>query len=196
MKKSALFSVLFLMVVFMSCQNKQKAPKVKEAKPVVAKIVAVEPLIKELDSVFKTQITAIYTAYNNLKDTLVASDSTAATSAAKGVLTALNKGDRGLLKRPAAHNIWMTEKPLLKEHLKELIKSTTLSQQRQVFLAVSKSMISLVESFGVNQKVMIQFCPMADGFKGGYWLSLDPKIKNPYFGSKMLTCGSTKRIIK
>jgi len=196
MKKSALFSVLFLMLVFVSCQNKQKAPKVKEAKPIVAKIVAVEPLIKELDSVFKIQITAIYTAYNDLKDALVASDSVASAKAAKVVLTALNKGDMSLLKRPAAHNIWMTDKSLLKKQLNKLVKSETLRQQRQVFLDVSKNMIHLVEGFGVNEKVMVQFCPMANDFKGGYWLSLDPKIKNPYFGSKMLTCGSTKRIIK
>lgn len=184
------------MVVFTGCQNKQKASKIKEAKPAVVKIVEVEPLVKELDPVFKTQITAIYTAYNILKDALVASDSIASANAAKAVLTALNKGDMSLLKKAASHSIWMTDKPLLKKQLNKLVKSETLAQQRQVFLDVSKSMIHLVEGFGVNQKVMIQFCPMANDFKGGYWLSTDIKIKNPYYGRKMLTCGSTKRIIK
>ena len=82
----------------MSCQNKKETPKVKEAKPVVAKIIEVEPLMKDINPVFKTQITAIYTAYNNLKDALVASDSVASITAAKATLLALNKGDMGLLK--------------------------------------------------------------------------------------------------
>ncbi|MFK5891184.1 MAG: DUF3347 domain-containing protein [Flavobacteriaceae bacterium] len=196
MKKSVLYSVSFLMLLFMSCQNKKETPKVKEAKPVVAKIIEVEPLMKDINPVFKTQITAIYTAYNNLKDALVASDSVASITAAKATLMALNKGDMGLLKRAASHSIWMTDKPLLKTQLNKLVKSKTLAQQRQVFLEVSKNMIHLVEGFGVNQKVMVQFCPMANDFKGGFWLSTDAAIKNPYYGSKMLTCGSTKRIIK
>lgn len=196
MKRIILLAVLVALGVFTSCQNKQKAPKVKEAKPVVAKIVEVEPLMKDLNPVFKTQITAIFSAYNNLKEALVASDSVASITAAKATLTALDKGDMGLLKRAASHSIWMTDKPLLKKQLNKLLKSKTLAQQRQVFLEVSKNMIHLVEGFGINQKVMVQFCPMANDFKGGFWLSTDATIKNPYYGSKMLTCGSTKRIIK
>lgn len=179
----------------MSCQNKQEAPKVTKAKPVVAKIVEVTPQITDVDAVFKTQISTIYTAYNNLKEALVASDSVASVSAANNVLEALNKGDMSLLKKPESHKVWMTEKPLITKQLNELVQSETLAQQRAVFLEISNSMIKLVENFGVNQKVMVQFCPMADDFKGGYWLSTDVKIKNPYYGSKMLTCGSTKRII-
>jgi len=37
---------------------------------------------------------------------------------------------------------------------------------------------------------------MADDNKGGYWLSTEKKIKNPYFGSKMIKCGKVKEIIK
>jgi len=196
MKRNILLAVLVTLGVFTSCQNKKETPKVKEAKPVAAKIVEVEPLMKDINPAFKAQIITIFTAYNSIKDALVASDSVASVTAAKATLTALDKGDMGLLKRAASHSIWMTDKPLLKKQLNKLVKSKTLAQQRQVFLEVSKNMIHLVEGFGVNQKVMVQFCPMADDFKGGFWLSTDTAIKNPYYGSKMLTCGSTKRIIK
>jgi len=195
MKKSVLFPVFFLMLVFISCQNKQKVPKVKEAKPVVAKIVEVTPQIKAVDAAFKTQITQVYLTYNQLKDALVASDSALAITSAAAVLSNLNRVEMHLLKQPASHKVWMTEKPLLTTQLNKLIKSETLAQQRAIFIEVSNSMIKLVENFGVNQKVMVQFCPMANDFKGGYWLSKDVKIKNPYYGSKMMTCGSTKRII-
>ena len=32
---------------------------------------------------------------------------------------------------------------------------------------------------------------MAFDNKGAYWLSEEKEIRNPYFGSKMLTCGET-----
>jgi hypothetical protein len=36
---------------------------------------------------------------------------------------------------------------------------------------------------------------MANNNKGALWLSEVKEIKNPYFGSKMLTCGSVKKQI-
>jgi len=29
-----------------------------------------------------------------------------------------------------------------------------------------------------------------------FWLSDNEKIKNPYYGSKMLSCGTTKEVLK
>jgi len=196
MKRIILLAVLVALGVFTSCQNKQKAPKVKEATPKVAAIVEVAPKIKDVDASFKAQITDIFTAYSGLKDALVTSDSVTSITAAKATLTALDKGDMGLLKKSESHKVWMGQKPILKQNLNKLISEVSLETQRLTFLDISNSMIKLVENFGINQKVMVQFCPMADDFKGGFWLSLDAKIKNPYYGSKMLTCGSTKRIIK
>ncbi|MCF6308835.1 MAG: hypothetical protein L3J09_12915, partial [Flavobacteriaceae bacterium] len=40
-----------------------------------------------------------------------------------------------------------------------------------------------------GKTVYLEFCPMADGNNGGFWLSYDKEIKNPYFGQAMLTCG-------
>jgi len=37
---------------------------------------------------------------------------------------------------------------------------------------------------------------MADDNKGADWLSLEKEIRNPYFGSGMLTCGEVTTIIK
>jgi len=196
MKNILNFVMLGFVSVFFSCQNKQQTPKVKEVKPVVEAVVEMTPKIKEVDIVFKTQITAIYDAYNQLKDALVASDSILAKTTANSVLTSLDKVQMSLLKKQESHKVWKTEKSLIKTQLNQLVKSKTLTQQRTIFLQISNSMIHLVENFGINKKVMIQYCPMADDFKGGYWLSTDVNIKNPYFGSKMLTCGSTKRIIK
>jgi len=182
-------------LIFTSCQTKTQAPKVKEAEPEVAIIEEISPKLTDVNAVFKSQITEVYQAYNQLKDALVASDSALAVIGANAVLTNLNKVDMGLLTQPEAHQVWMTEKPLLTKTLNELIKSTTLESQRALFLQISNNMINLIENFGTSEKVMVQFCPMADDFKGGFWLSKDSAIKNPYFGSKMMTCGSTKKIV-
>ncbi len=39
----------------------------------------------------------------------------------------------------------------------------------------------------------IAFCPMADNDKGAHWIQKDGKIMNPYFGSRMLHCGTFKK---
>lgn len=197
MKKIKSYSVLTLVLglILISCQTRTPAPKVKEAQPVADEVEIINPKISDLDSVFKSQITNVYRAYSKLKDALVASDSAFAINDANAVLSNLNKVDMNLLKQPEAHQVWMSEKPLLNSQLNIVVHAKTLAEQRAAFLQISKSMINLIENFGTSQQVMVQFCPMADDFKGGYWLNNDMTIKNPYFGSKMLTCGSTKKII-
>jgi hypothetical protein len=37
---------------------------------------------------------------------------------------------------------------------------------------------------------------MANDGNGGYWLSSEPQIKNPYYGDEMLECGEVKEEIK
>ena len=56
---------------------------------------------------------------------------------------------------------------------------------------------NVMQSFGVkNNTVYVQFCPMADDDKGGYWLSTETQISNPYFGDMMLRCGEIKDTIQ
>ncbi|HNK84737.1 MAG TPA: mercury transporter, partial [Flavobacteriales bacterium] len=41
--------------------------------------------------------------------------------------------------------------------------------------------------------IYLDHCPMYNG--GADWLSREKAIKNPYYGSSMLTCGSVKETI-
>ncbi len=43
-----------------------------------------------------------------------------------------------------------------------------------------------------EEPLYLDYCPM----KKSSWLSNDKAIKNPYFGSSMLTCGSVKETLK
>ena len=72
-----------------------------------------------------------------------------------------------------------------------------VEEQRKHFKPLSESMVAITSSFSnLDQPIYIQYCPMADGNKGAPWLSLEDKVLNPYFGDKMLTCGSVTKTIQ
>lgn len=80
--------------------------------------------------------------------------------------------------------------------LNNISNSDDISKQRIYFKALSTSILKIIpEENLIDKPVYVQFCPMADSNKGGYWLSLSKEIRNPYFGDKMLTCGSVKKTI-
>lgn len=67
-----------------------------------------------------------------------------------------------------------------------LRKASGIEKQRAAFNDVSVIMWELVKgSDKISQAVYYQYCPM----KKAYWLSREMEIKNPYYGSSMLTCG-------
>jgi Cu(I)/Ag(I) efflux system membrane fusion protein len=55
-------------------------------------------------------------------------------------------------------------------------------------------MTIVFSSFG--NIIYVQHCPMADNNKGADWLSTEKEIRNPYFGSSMLTCGEVTSELK
>jgi len=68
-----------------------------------------------------------------------------------------------------------------------------LAHQREHFANLSKNMYTLAKSAKLSgQPVYEQYCPMKDA----YWLSNETAIKNPYYGSSMLTCGTVKDTLK
>jgi len=77
--------------------------------------------------------------------------------------------------------------------LNDLEKSNGIKEARVNFNSFSKLMIEANETYGLtNRTVYKDYCPMAFGDEGAYWLSEKKEILNPYFGSSMLTCGEVK----
>jgi hypothetical protein len=73
--------------------------------------------------------------------------------------------------------------------------SQDLNAQRTTFSKLSNEMAVLVKGKLNSGSIYKDFCPMAlDG--GAYWLSSEKNILNPYYGDKMLKCGSVKEIIQ
>ncbi len=65
----------------------------------------------------------------------------------------------------------------------ELAKSNEIENARELFKNVSRPMVMWV-SMTRPKNVYVAYCPMAEAS----WLQKSTEIRNPYFGSKMLTC--------
>ncbi len=86
---------------------------------------------------------------------------------------------------------------LIKTEAVKISKTLNIDSQRKSFKPFSAAVIEMFQVFGIkNTKVYVQYCPMADNDKGGFWLSNKKEIENPYFGDMMLKCGEVKDSIE
>jgi hypothetical protein len=67
-----------------------------------------------------------------------------------------------------------------------------LKELRTAFYPLSTLMIDYAKTTSLKNDLYIMHCPMAFNDTGADWLQNSEKLYNPYFGSRMLTCGSTK----
>ena len=83
--------------------------------------------------------------------------------------------------------VFSNEKENLLNNARSISKTTDLEKQRTVFAELSVALWKLVKvTDNIQDNLYYQYCPM----KKMYWLSAEAVIKNPYYGSAMLTCGS------
>ena len=144
----------------------------------------------ETPSEFKAQLNVLAKAYFNLKDDLVATDATSAAATTEAFLAQLGKVDMSLVKGDA-HLYWMDQLNGLKGHAEQIGKEEDVEKQRTQFSFLSELIIQTLEAFGYEgDKLYIQHCPMAMDNEGANWISTEEQIQNPYFGDKMMKCGS------
>lgn len=146
----------------------------------------------QVDATFQQQLSGVFTSYISLKDAFVATDAVKVKEAAAKTQESLSKVDMMLL-TGVAHNDWMTFEGGLKAALKEMQASADIEAQRASFSKLSDNMYKSIKAYGLGgATAFYEFCPMAFNNEGGYWLSDVAEIRNPYFGDKMLTCGSVQ----
>jgi len=145
---------------------------------------------------FTMQLNTVFDQYIVLKNAFVQSDVKKAKQAAQNVQQALSKVDMTLLTGDS-HVQWMNILGNLNNQLKIMVTSGKIEDQRIAFSKFSDQFYKAIKTFGLMGKTVYhQFCPMAFGSKGAFWLSEKKSIENPYFGDAMLTCGETKEVIK
>ena len=136
------------------------------------------------------ELQAVFDRYFDLKDALVQSDGKSASTAAKALVTAIRKVKMGELE-PKTHEVWMVKMKALSENAEKISESTDADDQRVYFSGLSQPMYELMKLSTAGPTVYYQKCPMYNNGKGANWLSKESSIKNPYYGSMMMTCGST-----
>ena len=136
------------------------------------------------------ELQAVFDRYFDLKDALVQSDGKSASTGAKALVTAIGKVKMGELE-PKTHEVWMVKMKALSENAEKISESTDADDQRVYFSGLSQPMYELMKLSTAGPTVYYQKCPMYNNGKGANWLSKESSIKNPYYGSMMMTCGST-----
>jgi len=145
---------------------------------------------------FQNQIKVVFNDYIKLKDALLKDDSKKVIIKSKRLLGNLSKVDMKLLKDKEAHGHWMSLEKEIKASATSISNTSNIESQRNHFKHLSSHLISTIQTFGINEKVFVEFCPMVDDNNGAYWLSREEKVINPYFGGAMLTCGEVKQVIE
>lgn len=133
----------------------------------------------------------ILTDYFNLKDALVGDDNSKAKELGATLANTLGSFDASSYSesQQGELNEIIEDATEHAEHIGE----SDIKHQREHFKMLSKDVTDMVAITGTNMKLYEQFCPMYDG--GSAWLSMNEEVRNPYYGSSMLTCGKVQREI-
>ena len=179
MKKIFIYT---LTAVLLACGEKksgnQENEQVIEVDTVAQEQETTEHISAERDAVIKDELTSsVYDQYNKIKTALVNSDS----KTAKMIAVELIKSSGPELEATG-----------LRQSLSVMANSENIEEQRKSFSAFTAVVKGMLENKITSGTIYYDYCPMAFNGKGAYWLSNDSKIQNPYFGDKMLTCGTVE----
>lgn len=140
-------------------------------------------------------LAAVYEKYFELKNAFVAGDPKDAAARSTELLKALEAVPMQKL-AGSDHELFMKSTGELKLHAEEIAKTSQIARQREHFSALSKPMFGLMKAIKPAYTVYLDQCPMYNDGKGADWISRESEIKNPYYGSSMLTCGKVIETIR
>ncbi|MEJ7610497.1 MAG: DUF3347 domain-containing protein [Ferruginibacter sp.] len=134
--------------------------------------------------------------YLQIKNALANDNGEEAATAGKAFVTSMGKMEKTTLS-PEKLKIWEDLSDDAKEMAGHIgMNHGKIDHQREHFDMLSTDMYDMVKAFGTDQTLYMSYCPMFNNNKGASWLSETKEIQNPYYGKKMLTCGSVKEEIK
>src|SRR5690625_2073398 len=169
-------------------QGKRSMMSEDDASQAVAKIELEDIGRQEVPLKFQEQLEAVFDAYMVIEDALV-NDKATTEEEATTLLHSLEEVDMRLLKEEPGHSHWMVLDEGLQEAALAIFKTSDIQEQRDYFFDLSTYLINAVKTYGINKKVYVDYCPMANNDIGAFWLSTEEEILNPYFGASMLKCG-------
>lgn len=133
---------------------------------------------KAQDSSENSRLSQMLQTYYNIKDALVSDNNKNASESATAFIQNINGISYKLISEGNINT-------LLKD-AGTIADAKTIDKQRVAFANFSTNITSVAKELKLSDKpVYVQYCPM----KKASWLSSEQVIKNPYYGSMMLTCG-------
>lgn len=126
--------------------------------------------------------------YLKIQEALAADKLADARSGAQNLLAAVDKG-------PSESDAPGIEK--IANAAGTITASKNIADARGGFLALSKEMQPLIEHVGTTSTtdLFVVHCPMAFDGQGANWIQDDKTVANPYYGARMLRCGSVQKQI-
>jgi len=194
------FTAIILVICFYtlsSCNNTNENKKAEVANTAVT-TPAIPPQ-SALGNNGTGKLMAVLSDYYMLKNALVATDAAKADEAGNKLMTSIDSMQTSLATDSTNRTALQPYIDTIKQQDKEMLalKDETCEKKRIYFSKISDQVYNIVKSAKLqNAGIYHQFCPMAFNDKGGYWLSAEAEIKNPYFGKKMLECGETVDSLK
>lgn len=141
------------------------------------------------------QLKVVFDNYFVVKDAMISSDGNATSIASKELFIAINNVEMGKLEMDV-HMVWMKVLNQIKEDAEHIADTKDIKHQRDHFTTLSKDIYALLKVAKYDVPVYFQYCPMYNDGKGANWLSKENAVKNPYYGSMMLSCGKVTETIK
>ena len=133
----------------------------------------------------QNQLSQLLTQYYRIKDALVAGNGTTVSAGAEQYIKTLNTIDYKVISEGNVN-------ALLKDAT-SISETKDIKKQRDQFANLSTNMAVLAKAVKLSSQPIYQvYCPM----KKANWLSSSKEIRNPYYGSAMLTCGEVVNTIQ
>lgn len=146
----------------------------------------------KIDAGLQKQIGASLTTYYGLKDALIADDVEKTSAKADELLKTFEAVDVSKM-TDTQKTLWGKLEKLLSLDSRHIRDNKEIAHQREHFMKLSNNMYALVFNFKANEtEAYLHYCPM----KKASWLSDSKDVKNPYYGNKMIDCGSVKATLK
>ena len=142
------------------------------------------------------QLSGVYSAYFELASALADDDFATSLDAMQHTRTAVDLINSDELPEPIAA-YWNDQKQSIDNALDTGQKAVDIETARGAFETVSIVLADLLRRSHIENLngVYLAYCPMAFDFKGADWLTPEPQILNPYFGDRMLKCGTIKETL-
>jgi len=203
MKKLILFSTVLATLAVVSCNSNNQSAKddrsminhdsimpMQDNKMMDENVKMVSATFPTVDAGVSSYMKSMLQNYLGIKNALIDGNSEKAAASSAAMFEAMKGFDKSLLTAEQKKTYDDIESDL-KDHAEHISKSK-LDHQREHFAMMSKDMYDMVKAFGAGMTLYHDHCPM---FKdGSMWLSESKDIRNPYYGEKMMTCGSVEEM--